>query len=116
MTTKRQQAIAKALTSTIPRVPYFDAEAIRGAAGSRRMRDLPPATALWLAAVAYIRHAHTDYDTLLDDGYGRDAARFFVVDAINDVLDRWGATRRLEPDATDEGDDLASGRIDDDQE
>ncbi|KQT52811.1 MULTISPECIES: DUF2293 domain-containing protein [unclassified Aureimonas] len=102
MTTKRQQAIAKYLTLTIPRVPFFDAEAIREAAGARRMKDLPPATALWLATIAYIRHAHTDYDTLLDEGYGRDAARFFVVDAINETLDRWGATRRLEPEPDEE--------------
>ncbi len=80
MTTRRQQAIARALTSTIPRVPYFDAEAIRDAAGSRRMRATcprrPPSGS---RPSAYNRHAHTDYDALLDEGYGRDAARFFVV-------------------------------------
>lgn len=115
MTTKRQQAIAKYLTLTIPRVPFLDAEAIRDAAGSRRMKDLPPATALWLAAIAHIRHAHTDYDVLLDEGYGRDAARFFVVDATNEVLDRWGATRRLEPEAEAEAEEDVETTPDDDQ-
>lgn len=102
MATERQKAIARGLTLTIPGAPYLDAEAIRTAARSRRMRTLTPAAALWLAAVAHIRHAHTDYDALLDDGYDRDAARFFVLDDINAVLDRWGATRRLDPDARDE--------------
>lgn len=98
MATERQKAVARALTATIPRAPYLDAEAIRQAAGSRHMRPLPPATALWLAAVAHIRHAHTDYDSLMDEGYGQDAARFFVLDDINRVLDRWGARRRLDPE------------------
>ena len=102
MATERQKAIARALTLTIPGAPYLDAEAIRTAARSRHMRTLSPPVALWLAAVAHIRHAHTDYDTLLDEGYERDAARFFVLDDINAVLDRWGATRRLDPDAVDE--------------
>ncbi|MBC8129971.1 MAG: DUF2293 domain-containing protein [Rhizobiaceae bacterium] len=102
MATERQKAIARALTLTIPRAPYLDAEAIREAARARHMRGLSPDTALWLAAVAHIRHAHTDYDMLMDDGYDRDAARFFVLDEINGVLDHWGATRRLDPDAVDE--------------
>ena len=102
MATERQKAIARALTLTIPGAPYIDADAIRTAARARHMRTLSPPVALWLAAVAHIRHAHTDYDALLDEGYERDAARFFVLDAINAVLDRWGATRRLDPDAADE--------------
>ncbi|MCQ8783940.1 DUF2293 domain-containing protein [Mangrovibrevibacter kandeliae] len=96
MPTERQKAIARALTLTIPRAPFADAEPIRQAAGARHLRHLPPPTALWLAAVAHIRHVHTDYDTLMDDGYGRDAARFFVLDAINAVLDAWGATRHVD--------------------
>ncbi|WP_102958913.1 DUF2293 domain-containing protein [Mangrovicella endophytica] len=95
MATERQKAIARALTATIPRAPFIDAEAIRQAARAKHLRDLSPATALWLAAVAHIRHAHTDYDELMDEGYGRDAARFFVLDDINAVLDRWGSTRQV---------------------
>lgn len=105
MATERHRAIAKLLTATIPRAPFIDAEAIRAAAAARHMRSLSPGAALWLAAIAHIRHAHTDYDALMDEGYDRDAARFFVLDEINAVLDRWGSTRRLEPDADeDEGD------------
>ncbi len=102
MATERQRAIARVLTATIPRAPFLDAEAIRAAAASRHMRDLPPGAALWLATLAHVRHAHTDYDALMDEGYDRDAARFFVVDAVNAVLDRWGATRRLESQADDD--------------
>ena len=102
MATMRQKKIAEALTATIPRAPFIDAEAIRERARSRRMRDLAPKAAVWLAAVAHVRHLHTDYDALIDEGYDRDAARFFVLDDINEVLDSWGATRRLDPDAVDE--------------
>ncbi|MEF2073860.1 DUF2293 domain-containing protein [Consotaella aegiceratis] len=96
MPSQRQKAIARSLSLTIPRAPFIDAEAIRQAAGAKRLRSLPPSTALWLSAVAHIRHVHTDYDALIDEGYGRDAARFFVLDDINAVLDHWGATRHLD--------------------
>ena len=104
MPTERQKSIARQLTQLIPRVPYIDAEAIRDAAGSRHMRDLPTASALWLATLAHIRHQHTDYDALRDEGYDRDEALFFVIDDVNAVLDRWGSTRQLtsEPSADDE--------------
>jgi len=102
MATERQKRIARAVTATIPRAPFLDAEAIREAARARHMRSLSPESAVWLATVAHIRHAHTDYDALMDEGYDRDAARFFVLDDINAVLDRWGATRHLDPDSTDE--------------
>ena len=96
MATERQKRILRAVTATIPRAPFIDAEAIREAARSRHMRSLAAETAVWLAAVARIRHEHTEYDALMDDGYDRDAARFFVADDINAVLDRWGAKRRLD--------------------
>lgn len=96
MTTKRQRAIAKALTALIPAVPYHDAESIRAAATAPHMRKLPPTIALWLATVAYIRHTYTDYDSLRDEGYDHDSARYFVHDAINTKLGEWRATRYLD--------------------
>lgn len=102
MATERQKAVARELTRLIPRVPFLDAEAIREAARSRHMRDLSPASAVWLATLAHVRHQHTEYDALRDEGYERDEARFFVVDAVNEVLDGWGATRRLVSEADDE--------------
>ncbi|WP_062231559.1 DUF2293 domain-containing protein [Aureimonas sp. N4] len=110
MATERQKSIARNLTLLIPRVPYLDAEAIRTAAGSRHMKSLSPASAVWLATLAHIRHQHTDYDELRDEGYEKDEARFFVVEAINEVLDRWGATRHLVSEADeDEGWDDKDG-------
>ena len=102
MPTERQKSIARQLTLLIPRAPYIDAEAIRDAAGSRHMRDLPTASALWLATLAHVRHQHTVYDDLRDEGYDRDEALFFVIDEVNAVLDRWGATRRLTSEPGDE--------------
>jgi len=96
--TNRRRAIDKALTALLPMAPYADTEKIRAEAGARHMKTLPPSIAVWLAAVAHIRHAHTDYEKLLADGYDRDSARFFVVDQINRWLTRWRATRLLDPD------------------
>ncbi|MDQ6433430.1 DUF2293 domain-containing protein [Mesorhizobium sp. LHD-90] len=101
MSTHRQRAIAKALTALLPLAPYADAEKIRTDAGAKHLKTLPPTVAVWLAAVAHVRHAHTDYEALLEDDYDRDSARFFVVDQINAVLTRWRATRLLDPDDED---------------
>ncbi len=98
---RRRKAIAEALTLLLPAAPYSDIEPIRAEAGSRHMRELPPSIAVWLAAVAHIRHRHTDYDALLAEGYDRDSARFFVVARTNEVLTSWRATRLLDPDDED---------------
>ncbi len=96
--TGRQRAIARALTALLPMAPYADMEKIRADAGAVHMKTLPPTIAVWLATIAHVRHAHTDYEKLLGEGYDRDSARFFVIGAINDVLTRWRATRLLEED------------------
>ena len=101
LSTKRQKQLAKALTLLIPGAPFIDAEAIREMAAKRAYKRLPPSTALWLACVAHVRHLHTDYDALLDEGYDLDAARHFVLDAINEKLTAWRATRFLDPDGSD---------------
>ncbi|MCX8279629.1 DUF2293 domain-containing protein [Phyllobacterium sp. 0TCS1.6C] len=99
--TNRQRALNKSLTLLLPAVPYSDSEPIRAAANAPHMKALPPGIAVWLAAVAHIRHQHTDYDSLRDEGYDRDSARFFVLDAINRKLTEWRATRLLDPDEDD---------------
>ena len=100
--TGRSRAVARALTLLLPMAPYSDIEAIRAASNDRNLRTLPPSVAVWLATVAHVRHVHTDYDGLLDEGYDRDAARFFVVDRINEVLTGWRATRLLEAEGEEE--------------
>jgi hypothetical protein len=96
--TGRRRAIAKALTALLPLAPYADMEKIRADAGAVHMKSLPPTIAVWLAAIAHIRHVHTDYEKLLAEGYDRDSARFFVMEQTNIVLTRWRATRLLEED------------------
>lgn len=96
--TSRKRGIAKALTTLLPLAPYADTEKIRAEASAKHMKMLPASVAVWLATVAHIRHEHTDYEKLLDEGYDRDSARFFVIDRINEVLTTWRATRLLDPD------------------
>ncbi len=93
--TKRQKEMRKALRNLLPRVPMHDAEAILNVARAGHLRHLPPSIALWQAATSHIRHELTDYDALLDDGYDRDAARFFVVEDMNAVLEDWGCGKRV---------------------
>ena len=93
MTKKRQRAIARELTLLIPQAPFADSEPIRSASLSPHMKHLPPSIAVWLSAVAYIRHTYTNYDELRDEGYDKDSARFFVIDDINEKLTEWRATR-----------------------
>ena len=99
--TGRQRAVAKALTLLLPSAPYADIEKIRAGALAPHLKMLPPSTAVWLAAVAYVRHEHSPYERLLEEGYDRDSARFFSIDEINATLTHWRATRLLDPD--DEG-------------
>ncbi|MEJ8474644.1 DUF2293 domain-containing protein [Roseibium algae] len=94
--TKRQKNLRKALREIAPRVPMIDAEAILDTASAGHLRHLPPSIALWQATTSRIRHAHTDYDALLNDDYDRDAARYFVLDDMNEILEDWGSTKRLD--------------------
>ncbi len=100
--TGRRRAIAKALTALLPMAPYADMEKIRSDAGAVHMKTLPPSIAVWLATIAHVRHAHTDYEKLLEEGYDRDSARFFVLAQTNETLTRWRATRLLDADDEDE--------------
>lgn len=101
----RREALGAALLALAPRLPAFERDvALDRALASPGLRGAAPETAAWLALVAYARHAFTDYDALLDEGYDRDSARHFVLDDINAVLTEWGARRRVsdEPEAGEE--------------
>ena len=104
MSTERQRSVGRHLSAMFPRIPYGDAEAIRAHALRQHMRELTPAAAVWLAAIAHIRHAYTEYDALRDEGYELEEARFFVVEDTNVVLGRWGSMRQLSSEET-EGED-----------
>lgn len=62
---------------------------------SRGLKASAPESAAWLSLVAYVRHAFTDYDDLLAQGYDQDSARYFVVAEMETVLGEWGVRRRL---------------------
>jgi hypothetical protein len=47
--------------------------------------------AVRLAVIAHIRHAETNYDTLLAQGWDRHEARIMVEDRVQEVIDRWRA-------------------------
>ena len=93
----RREILESAVRVLAPRIPRHEFEAVTDhALGSRGLHTASPEAAAWLSLVAYIRHRLTDYDSLLDDGYDQDSARFFVLDDINATLERWGSPRRVE--------------------
>lgn len=93
--TSRQAAIRKALRETAPMIPLADAEPVLQRALSGTLKNLPPSIALWLALTSHVRHRHTEYDTLLDQGYDRDAARHFVAGETDAILSDWGCRRSV---------------------
>ena len=52
--------------------------------------------AVRLAVIAHVRHAETNYDELLAEGYGRSEARALVHDAVAQVLARWEVSGQAE--------------------
>jgi hypothetical protein len=109
---KRLKDIRDAFTALFPLAPFADAEPIRERACRAQMNNLTADTAVWLAALAHLRHEHTDYDALLAEGYDRDSARFFIIDDINIVLTKWRAARFLNPDDIDQLQDSEEPEID----
>jgi len=98
----RRKLVGDALARLLPAVPAFDrTEIVDHALLSPGLLRASPEAAAWLSAVAHIRHVHTEYDALLEQGYGVEAARHFTLTAINDTLAEWGCRRRL---SADEGD------------
>ena len=93
--TARVKELTKQLRQLCPQMPLADFTPVLEGAAARHLRHLPPSIALWQALGAHVRHAHTEYDTLLEEGYDRDAARFFVVDAMNAKLAEWGCAERV---------------------
>jgi hypothetical protein len=92
----RREAIESAVRILAPRIPRHEFEAVTDhALGSVGLRTASPETAAWLSIVAYVRHALTEYDSLLDEGYDVESARFFILEEINDILEQWGSPRRV---------------------
>ena len=87
--------IKRRLREMIPSANMEDFIAIEEIANSGHLRHLPPSIRVWQATTTHARHAHTEYDALLDEGYDQESARHFVLDDINAILQSWGCTKRL---------------------
>jgi hypothetical protein len=95
----KRAEIAAALRRLAPQIPAHELGAVLDhARDSPGLRSASAETAAWLSLVAYARHAFTDYDELLQDGYDRDSARHFVAEGIDAVLHGWGVKRRVAPE------------------
>ncbi len=82
-----------------PRMPPHEFGAVVDhALDSRGLKASTPETAAWLSLVAYVRHAFTEYDDMLAQGYDQDSARHFVAAEMEAVLGAWGVRRRLAAD------------------
>jgi hypothetical protein len=75
--------------------PHEFGAVVDHALDSRGLKASAPESAAWLSLVAYVRHAFTDYDDLLAQGYDHDSARYFVVADMEAILGDWGVKRRL---------------------
>jgi hypothetical protein len=96
---ERRAAIEEALRIIAPDVPDFERGAILDhAVDSLGLRSASPQAAAWLSLVAFIRHALTDYDELLAQGYDTESARHFVAEDIDARLAEWGSRRTVGDD------------------
>lgn len=92
----RRATIEGALRHLTPKIPGHEFGAVVDhALDSVGLATSSPENAAWLSLVAYVRHVLTDYDALLAEGYDADSARFFVADAMEEVLTAWGSRRPL---------------------
>ena len=93
--TKRSD-IEEALRQLAPHIPDYEASAIVDhALDSHGLNSASPQAAAWLSMVAFVRHALTEYDSLLEEGYDQESARHFVASDIQAVLTEWGVRRPL---------------------
>ncbi len=96
--TGRQKEIKRRLRELVPAASMEDFLAIEDIASAGHLRHLPPSIACWQAVTTRARHAHTEYDALLNEGYDADSARHFVLDDLNEQLARWGCVERVNED------------------
>lgn len=95
----RRSEIEAVLRHLAPRLPSHERGAVTDhALDSPGLRSASAETAAWLSLVAYARHVHTEYDSLLEQGYGQEAARHFIAAEMEAVLKQWGVRRPLLPE------------------
>jgi hypothetical protein len=93
--------LSKMLREMLPRITLADFKAIEEIAERGHLRHLPPGIIAWQAITTHVRHNHTEYDQLLEEGYDSDSARHFVLETMNEKLAKWGCLRRIEENETD---------------
>ena len=94
----KRSDIEDALRALAPRIPDYEAGAIADhATDSPGLNRASAEAAAWLSMVAFVRHALTEYDDLLEEGYDQESARHFVAREIQAVLADWGVLRPLTP-------------------
>ena len=92
----RRLQIEQALRQLAPAIPDYERAAIIDhAMDSAGLHRASPESAAWLSMVSFIRHALTEYDSLLDEGYEHESARHFVAADMQAVLKEWGVRRPL---------------------
>lgn len=91
----KSKEVKRRLRELVPQATMEDFLAIEEIADAGHLRHLPPSIRAWQATTTHARHAHTDYDDLLADGYDQDSARHFVLDDINAKLLEWGCKETL---------------------
>ena len=95
----KRSDLEEALRRLAPKIPPHEFGAvIDHARDSPGLKAASAESAAWLSLVAYLRHAFTDYDELLAQGYDRDSARFFVAEEMQAMLEQWGVQRKLGTD------------------
>ncbi len=95
----RRDGIDTALRALVPGIPRHELAAVTDhALASPGLKKASPDKAAWLSLVAYLRHRCSDYEALLDEGYGVEAARHFSRQQINDQLTAWGSRRLVAGD------------------
>ncbi len=94
MATRKE--VETALRYMAPEIPDHEFGAIADhAMDSPGLRTALPETAAWLSMVSFIRHALTEYDSLLEEGYEQESARHFVAGDMQAILTEWGVRRPL---------------------
>ena len=96
----KQKEIKRRLRALVPSATMEDFLAIEKIALAGHLRHLPASISAWQAVTTHARHAYTEYDALLGEGYDAESARHFVVEAINLKLMEWGCTERISEDET----------------
>jgi hypothetical protein len=91
--------IEMALRRLAPRIPPYEfSVVVDHAMDSPGLSAGSAEAGAWLSLVAYVRHDLTEYDALLEQGYDRDSARFFVAAETDAILSGWGVRRRVSSD------------------